>query len=132
MDAMQKVERNQLWDVLRGGEWCRARVVNVLSDRVNLFFTGHDAKKGNAVMVTLGEMKSSLTGPGRWKLESGRDRGGASKSSRGDGRAGRIARTAGQRRRRADVRHSPHRAAAERLQRYCLRPSSLAKIGETP
>jgi hypothetical protein len=31
-DAMQKVERNQLWDVLRGGEWCRVRVVNVLSD----------------------------------------------------------------------------------------------------
>ena len=36
-EAMQKVERNQLWDVLRGGEWCRASVVNVLSDRVNLF-----------------------------------------------------------------------------------------------
>jgi len=34
---MQKVERNQLWHVLRGGEWCRARVVNVLSDRVNFF-----------------------------------------------------------------------------------------------
>jgi hypothetical protein len=34
---MQKVERNQLWEVLRDGEWCRARVVNVLSDRVNLF-----------------------------------------------------------------------------------------------
>jgi hypothetical protein len=57
-DAMQKVERNQLWEVLRGGEWCRARVVNVLSDRVNLFFTERDAVKGNAVMVTLGEMKN--------------------------------------------------------------------------
>jgi hypothetical protein len=56
---MQKVERNQLWDVLRGGAWCRARVVNVLSDRVNLFLTEHDAVKGNAVMVTLGEMKNS-------------------------------------------------------------------------
>jgi hypothetical protein len=56
---MQKVERNQLWDVLRGEEWCRARVVNVLSDRVNLFLTEHDAVKGNAVMVTLGEMKNS-------------------------------------------------------------------------
>jgi hypothetical protein len=52
---MQKVKRDQLWDVLRGGQWCRARVVNVLSDRVNLFFTEHDAVKGNAVMVTLGE-----------------------------------------------------------------------------
>jgi hypothetical protein len=30
---MQKVKRDQLWDVLRGGEWCRARVVNVLPDR---------------------------------------------------------------------------------------------------
>jgi hypothetical protein len=56
---MQKVERNQLWDVLHGGEWCRARVVNVLSDRVNLSFTEHDAVKGNAVMVTLGEMKNT-------------------------------------------------------------------------
>jgi hypothetical protein len=58
-DAMQKVKRDQLWDVLRSGEWCRARVVNVLSDRVNLFITGHDAVKANAVMVTLGEMKNS-------------------------------------------------------------------------
>ena len=49
---MQKVKRDQLWDVLRGGEWCRARVVNVLSDRVNLFITEHDAVKENAVMVT--------------------------------------------------------------------------------
>jgi hypothetical protein len=56
---MQKVERDQLWDVFRGGEWYRARVVNVLSDRVNLFLTEHDAVKGNAVMVTLGEMKNS-------------------------------------------------------------------------
>jgi hypothetical protein len=56
---MQKVKRDQLWDVFRGGQWCRARVVNVLSDRVNLFFTEHDAAKGNAVMVTLGEMKDS-------------------------------------------------------------------------
>jgi hypothetical protein len=56
---MRKVERNQLWDVLRRGEWFRARVVNVLSDRVNLFFPEHDAVKGNAVMVTLGEMKDS-------------------------------------------------------------------------
>ncbi len=56
---MQKVERNQLWDVLRGGEWCRARVVNVLSDRVNLFFAEHDPEKGNVVMVTLGEMKNT-------------------------------------------------------------------------
>jgi hypothetical protein len=28
---MQKVKRDQLWDVLRGGEWRRTRVVNVLS-----------------------------------------------------------------------------------------------------
>ena len=56
---MQKVERNQLWDVLRDGEWCRARVVNVLSDRVNLFFTEHDPEKGSVVMVTLGEMKNT-------------------------------------------------------------------------
>ena len=56
---MQKVKRDQLWDVLRGGEWCRARVVNVLSDRVNLFITAHDAVKGNAAMVTLGKMKNS-------------------------------------------------------------------------
>jgi hypothetical protein len=56
---MQKVERDQLWDVLRGGEWRRARVVNVLSDRVNLFFTEHDAVKGTAAVVTLGEMKNS-------------------------------------------------------------------------
>ena len=55
---MQKVKRDQLWDVLRGGEWCRARVVNVLSDRVNLFFTEHDAAERNAVMVTLSEMKN--------------------------------------------------------------------------
>jgi hypothetical protein len=34
---MQKVKRDQLWDVLRCGEWCRARVVNVPSDRVNFF-----------------------------------------------------------------------------------------------
>jgi hypothetical protein len=34
---MQKVKRDQLWGVLRGGQWCRALVVNVLSDRVNLF-----------------------------------------------------------------------------------------------
>ena len=56
---MQKVERNQLWDVLRGGEWRRASVVNVLSDRVNLFISKHDAAKGNTVIVTLGEMKNS-------------------------------------------------------------------------
>jgi hypothetical protein len=56
---MQKVEPNQLWDVLRDGEWCRARVVNVLSDRVNLLFPEQDTVKGNAVMVTLGEMKNS-------------------------------------------------------------------------
>ena len=57
---MQKVKRDQLWDVLRGGAWCRARVVNVLSDRVNLhFFTDDDPARGNAVMVTLGEMKNS-------------------------------------------------------------------------
>jgi hypothetical protein len=56
---MQEVKCDQLWDVLRSGEWCRARVVNVLSDRVNLFFIEHDAVKGNAVMVTLGEMKNS-------------------------------------------------------------------------
>jgi hypothetical protein len=56
---MQKVERNQLWHVLRAGEWCRARVVNVLSDRVNLFFTEHDAVNRNGVRVTLGEMKNS-------------------------------------------------------------------------
>ena len=31
----------------------------MLSDRVNLFFTEHDAVKGNAVMVTRGEMKNS-------------------------------------------------------------------------
>jgi len=42
---MQKVERNQLWDVLRGGEWCRARVVNVLSDRVNLFYRARRGKR---------------------------------------------------------------------------------------
>jgi hypothetical protein len=36
-DALQNVKRDQLWDVLREGEWCRARVVNVLSDRVNFF-----------------------------------------------------------------------------------------------
>ena len=42
-----------------GGQWCRALVVNVLSDRVNFFFTEHDAVKGNAAMVTLGEMKNS-------------------------------------------------------------------------
>jgi hypothetical protein len=65
-----------------------ARVVNVLSDRVN-FFTEHDAVKGNAVMVALGEMKNfekfrfiadgcrpagmsgSLTGPGDGKLIPG-------------------------------------------------------------
>jgi len=58
-DAVQEVKRDQLWDVLRGREWCRARVVNVLSDRVNLFFNEHDAVIGNAVMVTLGEMKNS-------------------------------------------------------------------------
>jgi len=56
---MQKVEPNQLWDVLRDGEWCRARVVNVLSDRVNLLFPEQDTEKGNAMMVTLGEMKNS-------------------------------------------------------------------------
>ena len=54
-----KVKRDQLWDVLRGGAWCRARVVNLLSDRVNLhFFMERDAAKGNAAMVTLGEMKN--------------------------------------------------------------------------
>ena len=46
---MQKVKRDQLWDVLRGGEWCRARVVNVLSDRVNLF---------SPSTTRLGEMKN--------------------------------------------------------------------------
>jgi hypothetical protein len=56
---MQEVKRDQLWDVLHGGEWCPARVVNVLSDRVNLFLTEHDAEKENALMVTLGEMKNS-------------------------------------------------------------------------
>ena len=56
---MQKVEPNQLWDVLRDGEWCRARVINVLSDRVNLLFPEHDTVKVNAMMVTLGEMKNS-------------------------------------------------------------------------
>ena len=54
-----KSRTHQLWDVLRGGEWCRARVVNILSDRVNLSITEHDAVKANAVMVTLGEMKNS-------------------------------------------------------------------------
>jgi hypothetical protein len=57
---VQKVKRDQIWEVFRGGEWCRASVVNVLSDRVNLhFFMEHDAVKGNAAMVTLGEMKNS-------------------------------------------------------------------------
>ena len=56
---MQKVKRDQLWDVLRGGAGCRARVVNVLSDRVNLhFFMERDAAR-NAAMATLGEMKNS-------------------------------------------------------------------------
>ena len=40
--AMPKIKRD-----LRGGEWRRTRVVNVLSDRVNLhFFTERDAAKG--------------------------------------------------------------------------------------
>jgi hypothetical protein len=40
---MQKVKRDQLWDVLRCGEWCRARVVAVRSREP--FFTEHDAVK---------------------------------------------------------------------------------------
>jgi hypothetical protein len=56
---MQTVKRDQLWDVLRGGDWCRAHVVNVLSDRVNLEFFDRDPAKGNAMMVTLGEMEDS-------------------------------------------------------------------------
>jgi hypothetical protein len=56
-DSMQTVKRDQLWDVLRGGEWCRAHVVNVVSDRVNLQFSNANLTRGNAVMVTLAEMK---------------------------------------------------------------------------
>jgi hypothetical protein len=52
-------KRHQLWDVLRGGAWCRARLVNLLSDRANLhFLMERDAAKGSAALVTLGEMKN--------------------------------------------------------------------------
>jgi hypothetical protein len=56
---MQTVKRDQLWDVIRGGEWCRAHVLNVISDRVNLQFSDADPARGNAVMVTLKEMNDS-------------------------------------------------------------------------
>jgi hypothetical protein len=56
---MQTVKRDQLWDVFRGGEWCRAHVLNVLSDRVNLQFFDRDPVMGNALMVTVGDMKDS-------------------------------------------------------------------------
>jgi hypothetical protein len=56
---MQTVKRDQLWDVFRGGQWCRAHVINVLSDRANLQFFDRDPVKGNALMVTVGEMKDS-------------------------------------------------------------------------
>ena len=64
---MQKVKRDQLWDVLRGGEWCRARVVNVLSDRVNLFFTEHLG--GRLSMKHRGVEYRIMQGikPGDWK-----------------------------------------------------------------
>jgi hypothetical protein len=58
--AMQTVKQDQLWDVLRGGEWCRARVINVISDRVNLhLFKDDNSATGNTATVTLGEMKDS-------------------------------------------------------------------------
>jgi hypothetical protein len=56
---MQTVKRDQLWDVFRGGEWCRAHVLNVLSDHVNLQFFDRDPVKGNAVMGTVGDMRDS-------------------------------------------------------------------------
>jgi hypothetical protein len=56
---MQTVKRDQLWDILRSGEWCRAHVVNVLSDRVNVHFSDEDPAKGNANMFTLEEMEDS-------------------------------------------------------------------------
>lgn len=51
---MPKIKRD-----LRGGEWRRTQVVNVLSDRVNLFFTEHDAVKRKRRHDHAGEMKNS-------------------------------------------------------------------------
>jgi hypothetical protein len=57
---MQPVKCDQLWDVFRGGEWCRARVINVVTDRANLHFVMEDnAPSGSIATVTLGEMKDS-------------------------------------------------------------------------
>jgi hypothetical protein len=41
---VRKVERDQLWDVLRGGAWCRARVVNAVRPREPSFL--HGARRG--------------------------------------------------------------------------------------
>jgi hypothetical protein len=41
---MQTVQQDQLWDVLRGGEWCRAR---------------DNSATGNTATVTLSEMMDS-------------------------------------------------------------------------
>ena len=58
--AMQTVKQDQLWDILRGAEWCLARVINVISDRVNLhLFKDDNSATANTAMVTLGEMKDS-------------------------------------------------------------------------
>ncbi|WP_146686235.1 hypothetical protein [Bradyrhizobium canariense] len=60
---MQPVKQDQFWYVLRDGEWRRARVINAISDRVNLhLFKDDNSATGNTAMVTLGEMTDSLIG----------------------------------------------------------------------
>jgi hypothetical protein len=57
---MQTVKRDQLWDVLRGDEWRRARVIKVLPGWVNLqFLVADNPVKASASMISLVEMQNA-------------------------------------------------------------------------
>ena len=58
---MKPVKRDQIWEVVRGGgEWCKARDINAVSNRVNLHFgNDHDPAEGDAIMVTIEEMQNA-------------------------------------------------------------------------
>jgi hypothetical protein len=57
---MQTVKRDQIWDVLRVGEWRRARAINVLPGWVSLqFLVVDNPVQASAAMVALGEMQNA-------------------------------------------------------------------------
>jgi hypothetical protein len=57
---MQTVKRDQIWDVLRVGEWRRARVLNTLPGWVSLqFLVVDNPVKARAAMVALVDMQNA-------------------------------------------------------------------------